>query len=46
MLEAEHAKSLEEQKAKSKRDLQTIEDSQRTMIAMIIQEKEKVVEAH
>jgi hypothetical protein len=45
-LEAEHSISMAEQKEKNKKDLLTIEESQKTMIAMIIQEKEKTVEAH
>jgi hypothetical protein len=44
--EAEHNRHINELKEKNKRDLQTIEDSQKSMISMIIQEKEKTMEAH
>lgn len=46
LMDADHAKTIHDLKEKNKRDLQTIEDSQKSMLAMIIQEKEKTMEAH
>jgi hypothetical protein len=45
-IESEHSATIETLKAKNKRDFEAIESSQKSTLAMLIQEKEKTVEAH
>jgi len=44
--EAEHQKKLEDLRSKNKNDLESIEAAQKVTINLLIQEKEKTVEAH
>ena len=44
--EAEHQRKLEDMKAKNRNDLESIEAAQKVTVNLLIQEKEKTVEAH
>ncbi len=45
-MEAEHTKKIEDLKAKNKNDLESIESAQKVTINLLIQEKQKLADAH